>query len=160
MREEEAVEMPSMQKRERPTDEMSVRRVSDQVDGEAVGGVVEHPEGFAEAEVPHDVEGEVVRPVGDVLAFGTPSSIVILLLAFTVIDCASYPITESADVLEYVFLHPLHRRIGEGMAQHAPLSSVDLLVNRVVRVCRLRGRREDAVELGLADVGAKAVDCV
>ena len=123
---------------------------ADEVDGVAVVRAVEHVEGLAEAEVAQDVHGEPVAPVRHVLG-GAPA------LGF-VDDAAvvAETLAEGADVGQDVALDLLDGAVGEGVRQDAALAGVQVLVAGVVGV---RGRvHKGVVELGLAHVGAEAVD--
>lgn len=131
-------------------EEMALGCDADEVDGVAVVGAVEHVEGLAEAEIAQDVHGEPVAPVGHVL--GRAPALVVLDGAAVVAD----GLGEGADVGQHVALDLLDGAVGEGVRQDAALAGVQVLVAGVVGV---RGRvHKGVVELGLAHVGAEAVD--
>ena len=129
---------------------MTPCRVPDQLAGIPVVGTVEHVEGLAEAEVPEDVHGQPVAPVGHVPR-GGPA---LLLTAVRALGPAEFA-AKGAYVVEDVAFGLLDGAIGEGMGQYATLTRVHLLVPRVVGIWS--GMHEGIVELGLADVGAEPV---
>lgn len=120
----------------------------DKLQRKAVIRLLQHVERLAEAEITQDIHRQVTRPVAHVPRL-CPS---FLLRA----AAASDLLAERSHVGDDVALHLLGRALGEGMGQDAALARVQLLVAAVVRV---GGRvHEGVVELGLADVGAEAVD--
>lgn len=130
--------------------EMSGGGSLNQLQGEAVVGALEHVEGLAEAEITENVHGEVVAPVGHVAGAGPA-----LGVGRGAVEHANL-LTEGADVAKDVALHLLHGALGESVREDAALAGVDLLVAGVVGVGG--GVDKGVVELGLADVGAEAVD--
>ncbi len=130
--------------------EMALGCDADEVDGIAIVRAVEHVESFAKAEVAEDVHSEPVAPVGHVLR-GAPA-LVVLDGAAVVAD----GLGKGADVGQNVALDLLDGAIGEGVRQDAALAGVQVLVAGVVGVW---GRvHKGVIELGLAHVGAEAVD--
>lgn len=125
----------------------------DELQSKAVIRLLEHVEGLAEAEVTENVHGEVVAPVGHVAGRGPALGVGEGGRAG---GRGANLLAKGADVAEDVALHLLHGALGKGVGEHAALAGVDLLVAGVVSV----GGRVDKgiVELGLADVGAEAVD--
>ncbi len=121
----------------------------DELQSEAVVGALEHVESLAEAQVAENVHGQVVAPVGHV-AGGGPA----LGVGSAVADANL--LAKGADVAENVALHLLHGALGKGVGEDAALAGVDVLVAGVVGVGG--GVDKGVVELGLADVGAEAVD--
>jgi hypothetical protein len=128
---------------------MPPRRIANELNGVSVIRPVKHVERLAEAQIAEDVHGQPVTPVGHV-ARGGPA----LLLAI-----AGAPAelgAEGADVVEDVPLRLLDGAVGEGVREDAALAGVHVPVPRVVRV---GGRMDEGVvKVGLADVGAEAVD--
>lgn len=128
---------------------MSGRGRLDEAQGKSVIRGLQHVESLSEAQVTKNIHGKVVAPIAHVSGacptLGLDTSILTANL-----------LTESADISEDVSLHLLHGTIREGMGQDTALPGVELLVTGVVGV----GRRVDkgVVELGLADIGAEAVD--
>jgi len=133
-----------------------MRRIPDEGDGEAVVGLLEHAERFPEAEVAHDVEGEVVAPVCHVL--GRTPSILLVVSHRIRRGSAPEPIGEGSNVLQNVFLHRLHCRVGERMRKHPALPRMRMLIDTAVRIEGVLRRREGGVEDRLLDVGVEAVD--
>lgn len=127
---------------------MSLRRSTNHVQSVAVILALKHVEGLSESKVTEDVHGEVVAPVRHVLR-GAP--------ALAVGGGAAANLgAKGALVGQDVALHLLDGIVREGVRQDAALAGVKVAVARVVRV----GRRvhKGVVELGLADIGAEAVD--
>ncbi len=131
--------------------EMSGGGCLDELQGEAVVGALEHVKGLAEAQVAENIHGQVVAPVGHVAGSGPAFA-----LGRGGAVAHANLLAKGADIAENVALHLLHGALGKGMREHAALAGVDLLVAGVVGVGG--GVDKGVVELGLADVGAEAVD--
>ena len=106
-------------------------------------------EGLAEAQIAQDVHGQPVTPVGHV-SRGRPA------LPLTLAGAAAELTAEGADVVQDVALRLLDGTVRKGVREDAALAGVHVLVSRVVRVGGWVNK--SVVEVGLADVGAEAVD--
>jgi hypothetical protein len=122
----------------------------DQAQSEAVIGLLEHMESFPVAQITQDIHGQVVTPVTHEPR-GSPA----LGVGGRVVHGADL-LTEGADILQNVALNAAHGAVGEGLGEDAALAGVQLLVAGIVGVGD--GVGKGVVELGLADVGAEAVD--
>lgn len=102
---------------------------------------------FAKAQVPQNIHGEVVAPIGHILgdspAFALVTSTQANLLA------------ESSDVGQDVSFHLLHGAVAERVADHASLARVQNLVSRIM--CIRRRVHECIVEFCLSNVGSETV---
>lgn len=123
----------------------------DQLQRKAVIGLFQHMECLPETQITQDIHGKVITPVRHI---PRPRPALLARTESTIRDANL--LAESPDIAKDVALHVPHSIIREGMRQHTALPRMELLVARVVRV----GGRVDegVVELGLAHVGAEAVD--
>ena len=121
----------------------------DQLQSEAVLGALDHVECLSEAQIAKDIHSQVVAPIGHVPGLSPALGVAAAIRHADLL-------AEGAHVAQDVALHLLHGALGEGVRQDTALAGVDILVAGVVGV----GGRVDegVVELGLADVGAEAVD--
>src|SRR5512142_2313259 len=131
---------------------MTPRCVLDKLGGISVVGAVEHVEGLAEAQVPENVHGQPVAPIGHVPRGGPALVVAAAALAIPAAELAA----KGANVVEDVALGLLDGAVGEGLREHTTLARMYLLVPRVVSV--RDWMHKGIVELGLADIGAEPVD--
>lgn len=121
----------------------------DQAQSEAVLRALEHVEGLSKAQVAKNIHGQVVAPVAHVTGLRPTLGLGAAVFHANLL-------AKGADVAQDVALHLLHGALGEGVGQDTALPGVELLVPGVVGVGR--GVHKCIIELGLADVGAEAVD--
>lgn len=127
---------------------MSSRGKRHKFQGIAVVWSLQHVEGFAEGQVPEDIHGQVVTPVGHVLG-DCPA-----LAALTRAEADLF--AKRPHVRQDIALHVFYGRVGEGLRQNAALAGVHILVASVVGVGN--GVGKGIVKLGLTHIGLEAVD--
>lgn len=113
----------------------------------------EHVEALSKAELTHDIVGEITEPIAHILHH---------TLAFTTLVASSTRQhgAELSNMQQHNILHTLQRSFRESLAEHAPLTPMHSLIDRVMRVIHALDGGERVVEIGFLEPLAVAVDIV
>lgn len=121
----------------------------DQAQSKAVIGLLQHMEGLSIAQITQDIHSQVIAPITHD-PWRRPA-----LLLITPILHANL-LTKSPNILQDIPLNAPHGTITKRLTEDSPLPCMQRLIPGVMRIGH--GVGKGIVELGLADVGAEAVD--
>lgn len=116
----------------------------------------QHAETLTEAELSHDIVGQVGKPVSHVS--GSNALLVEESIRFKTGSITSHDVTELTDVGEHDILHSLESIFRESLAENTSLSTMDGLVDDIVRIVHSLDGRESIVEVRLLDFLSVTVD--
>lgn len=138
---------------------MPIRSAINQPNQLPPGAGNKHIKALPKAQLPHNIIGEITEPIAHI-----PHNTTALLLPRTdgtilaARMLAGKDCTQLSHMQQHNTFHALQRIIRERLTEHAPLPSMDSLVNRIVGVVHALDSGEGIVEIRLLDPFPMSVD--
>lgn len=132
---------------------MTVGRTINKLDHLPAAAGHQHIETLPEAQFTHDIVREVTEPIAHIL---DGSLLSLSLVTLRLLLCQSR--AKLSNMQQHDIFHALESLIGESLAQHPSLPTMDGLIDDIVRVIHALNRSEPIVEIGLLQLLPMSID--